>query len=104
MEQSDDGIEFDTIKFTAALLNIVVQGYNYNNPNIWNTMQADYSRAAYCIHYWSSDVFCVEWESVYQGICRRHNEESIPRITYTPAACDNMVNGVAQYLSASNTS
>ena len=64
MEQSDDGIEFDTIKFIVALLNIDVQGYNYNDRNIWNIMQADYSRVAYCIYYWLSDVFCIEWESV----------------------------------------
>ena len=67
-------------------------------------MQPGYSRVAYCIHYWLSDVFCVERDSVYQGIGRRHNEDSVPRITYTPAACDNMANGVAQYWSASNTS
>ena len=46
MEQSDDDIEFDTIEFTAASLNIDVQGYNYTDPNVWNILQAEYSRVA----------------------------------------------------------
>ena len=104
MAQSDDGVLFDSIKFTTAALNAEVEGYSYDDQNIWNVMQADYGRVAYCIHYWLSDMFSSEFQNCYQGLARRHDLEPCPRVTYTPSECDKMLNGIVTYWKTSNAS